>query len=115
MALHVANKPYKELRKAGKATNRKLSHYTVHGTERLLGKIIWKRKLSESVVPIPEGFPLKNFYDYPNVSFDIVCHNNTVSKSVELAKAYIEQGLVLHVHPEWLFQKGKYNHRGPYL
>jgi hypothetical protein len=113
VALHVANKPYKELEKLERATGRKLIHYTVHGTERLLGKIIWKRKLSESVVPIPEGFPLKNFYDYPNVSFDVDCYKNTVSKSLELAKSYIEQGLVLHVHPEWLFQKGKYNHRGP--
>ena len=114
VALHIANKPFKELEKLERATNRKLSHYTVHGTERLLGKIIWKRKLSQSVVPIPEGFPLKNFYDYPNVSFDVDCYKNSVSKSAELANAYIEKGLVLHVHPEWLFQKGTSNHRGPF-
>ena len=114
IALHVANKPYKELDELEAVTGRKLTHYTVHGTERLVGKIIWKRKLSQSVVPIPNDFPLKNFYDYPNVSFDVVCYNISSDKAVELAKQYIDEGTVLHIHPEWLLNKGKINHRGPY-
>ena len=114
VALHVASKPYEELKNLEAATGRKLIHYTVHGTSRLLGRLIWKRKLWESVVPIPKDFPLKNFYDYPNVSYDVVCHTNSTIKAVELAYAYLNKGEILHVHPEWLFQRGTFNHRGPY-
>lgn len=114
IALHVANKPYEELKHLEAATGRKLIHYTVHGTARLVGRLIWKRKIWEAVAPIPKGFPLKSFYDYPNVSFDVLCHTTPTVKAVELAKDFIDKGVVLHAHPEWLFQRGTLNHRGPY-
>jgi hypothetical protein len=56
VALHVANKPYAELEALEKATGRKVNYYTVHGTARLLGKIIWKRKLNQKGATIPAGF-----------------------------------------------------------
>jgi hypothetical protein len=114
IALHVAKRPYEELKSLEEATGRKLRHYTIHGTSRLLGKLIWKRKPWQSVVPIPDGFPLKNFYDYPNVSYDIVCYSSPTQEAVELARAYLKKGEILHVHPEWLFQRGTINHRGPF-
>jgi hypothetical protein len=33
---------------------------------------------------------------------------------VKIAESSVEKGEVLHVHPEWLFQRGTLNHRGPY-
>ncbi len=33
---------------------------------------------------------------------------------MKIAESSVEKGEVLHVHPEWLFQRGTLNHRGPY-
>jgi hypothetical protein len=44
VALHVVNDPYAELELLEEATGRKVTYYTIHGTERLLGRIIWRRK-----------------------------------------------------------------------
>ncbi|XHH07784.1 MAG: hypothetical protein ACFCUE_09405 [Candidatus Bathyarchaeia archaeon] len=114
IALHVALDAYKELENLEKATNKKVKYYTVHGTERLLGKIIWRRKFSQEKAPIPEGFPLKSFYDFPTISFDRVCHDNSKEESLKIGYESIEKGEVLLVHPDWLFQRGRLNHRGPY-
>jgi hypothetical protein len=115
VALHVATKPYKELERLEKATNRKVNYYTVHGTARIFARIIWKRKLSQAKVPIPPDFPLKSFYDFPSVPLDWVCYHHPDQKeSVEIARQHLAKGDVLHVHPEWLFQTGTFNHRGHY-
>jgi hypothetical protein len=114
VALHVARKPYPEWKRLEEETSRKVQYYTVHGTERLLAKIIWHRKLSQAKAPIPAGFPLKSFYDFPTIHLDRICHNNPTAKAVEIARESVAKGEVLHVHPEWLFQRGKRNPRGPY-
>lgn len=114
VALHVATDPYGELEKLEKATNRKVSFYTVHGTARLLARLMWRRKLWEARAPIPEGFPLKSFYDFPTLGFDVVCYSNPPLQAIEIGEKSIANGQVLHVHPEWLFQQGTINHRGPF-
>ena len=58
VALHVANDPYGELEKLEKATGRKVRFYTVHGTARLLARLIWHRKLGEAKAPIPRWVPV---------------------------------------------------------
>jgi hypothetical protein len=113
-ALHVARDPYGELARLEKATNQKVKYYTVHGTERLLGRVIWRRKLSQSRVPIPEGFQLKNFWDFPTFALDREAYSRPTAETLKLAEQSVAEGKVLHAHPEWLFKSGGGNHRGPY-
>ena len=68
VALHVANNPYTEWERLEKATGRKVKYYTVHGTARLLARLMWRRKIGEAKAPIPDGFPLKSFYDFPTLA-----------------------------------------------
>jgi hypothetical protein len=114
VALHVANDPFRELEVLEKITHRKVKYYTVHGTARLVARLMWRRKIWEAKAPIPAGFPLKSFYDFPTMHFDIICYLNSVERAVKMAEDSIAKGLVLHVHPEWLFDRGTFNHRGPY-
>jgi hypothetical protein len=114
VALHVATQPYIELERLEKATKRKVKYYTVHGTARLIARLMWRRKIWEAKASIPSGFPLKSFYDYSTLGLDRLCYNNPTEQAVKIAKTSIAKGEVLHVHPEWLFQRGTLNHRGPY-
>jgi hypothetical protein len=114
ICLHVAVDAYKELKDLEKTANVKVKYYTVHGTERLLGKIIWRRKLSQAKAPIPEGFPLKSFYDFSTIPLDRICYDNITKEALRIAYESIEKEEVLLIHPDWLFQKGTMNHRGPY-
>jgi hypothetical protein len=114
VALHVANKPYPEWERLEKATKRKVKYYTVHGTARLLARLMWRRKIGEAKAPIPDGFPLKSFYDFPTLALDYLCYHNPAAQAVKIAENSIAKGEVLHAHPEWLFQRGTLNHRGPY-
>ncbi len=114
VALHVANNPYRELELLENATHRKVKYYTVHGTARLFARLMWRRKIWEAKAPIPTGFPLKSFYDFPTMHLDTVCYHNSVERAVRIAEENIVKGDVLHFHPEWLFNRGTLNHRGPY-
>ena len=114
VALHVATKPYQELERLEKVTNHKVKYYTVHGTARLLARIIWHRKLLQAVVPIPADFPLQSFYVYPTLGLDVFAYAHSVEDTFKKAEESIVKGEVLHIHPEWLLQRGKFNHRGPY-
>jgi hypothetical protein len=114
VALHIANNPNAELKLLEKATKRKINYYTVHGTARLLARIMWRRKLWEDKAEIPNGFPLKSFYEFPTVGLDWLCYANPTAQIVKMAENSIARREVLHIHPEWLFQRGKINHRGPF-
>jgi hypothetical protein len=108
VGLHVATNPYREMKNLEKATGRKLNYYTVHGTERLLGRII------QAKAPIPEGFPLQSYYVYHHLGLDVVAHTCSVDEAVKQTEDSIAKGDVILIHPEWLFQSGKHNPRGPY-
>ena len=113
VALHIANNPYEEMHVLEKATGRKLRYYTTHGTARLLARVIWKRWTVKSP-EIPKKFPLESFYQFSTLGLDWLCYANDSAKAVRIARASITAGKVLHIHPEWLFQRGTINHRGPF-
>jgi len=114
IGLHIANRPYTELERLEKDTGRKVKYYTVHGTAKLLAQLMWRRKLGEKKAPVPKGFPLKSFYEFPTIDLDWACYANPLTQVLKMSNESIVRGEVLHVHPEWLFQRGKINRRGPY-
>lgn len=114
IALHVARDAYAEWRLLEKRIKRKVRYYTVHGTERLLARLMWRRKPWEDKAKIPKNLQLISFYKYPTVGLDLLCFNNPTEKVVKIAEDKISQGKILHVHPVWLFQQGAINRRGPY-
>jgi hypothetical protein len=115
VALHVANNAYSEWEHLEKTTGRKVKYYTIHGTARLLARLMWRRKIWEAKAPIPTSFPLKSFYDFPTLALDWLCYYNSKEQAVRIAENRISKNEILHVHPEWLFQHGSFlNRRGPY-
>ncbi len=114
IGLHVSNEPYSELRQLEKVTGRKIRFYTIHGTARLMARIIWGRKIWEARAQIPHNFPLKSFHEGPTLGLDVLCYNNPPSIAAKIAEKSVAKGDILHIHPEWLFKSGKLNHRGPF-
>jgi hypothetical protein len=114
IALHIATRPSEELNLLEQATKRPINYYTVHGTERLLARLMWRRKLSEAKATVPYDFPLQSFHAFPTVGIDVLCFSNSPETVVSIAERSITQGRVLHFHPEWLFQRGTINRRGPF-
>jgi hypothetical protein len=113
VALHIANSPEEEWKLLEKATGRRINYYTTHGTARLLARIMWKRWKAKTP-DVPKNFPLQSFYQFPTLGLDSLCYTNNTAVAVRMAKSAIAKGEVLHIHPEWLFQRGKINFRGPY-
>ena len=113
VALHVATDPYQELKGLEKVANRRIRYYTVHGTERLIARLLWGRKLTEAKAQVPIDFPLQSFYAYHTDQLDILCYNKPPDEARIIAEEWIQKGIVLHFHPEWLLQRGTTNHRGP--
>ena len=112
IALHIVNHPYQEWKNLEKITKKKINYYTVHGTARLLARIMWKRWKAKKP-NIPRKYPLKSFHQFPTKGLDIICHSISAKQAVKAAQKYIKDGYTLHFHPIWLFQKGKINPRGP--
>ncbi|MGD0495138.1 MAG: hypothetical protein ABSB28_03755 [Candidatus Bathyarchaeia archaeon] len=113
VALHIVNNPYSEWKNLERITGKKMRYYTVHGTERLLARIMWRRWTTRSP-RIPPEFPLISFYQFPTKHLDAICYSTSTNKAVKIAQSTIREDQVLHFHPIWLFQKGKINHRGPF-
>jgi hypothetical protein len=113
VALHVANDPYAELRNLEQRTRKKISHYTIHGTSRLLARVMWRR-LKSRAPKIPDDFPLQSFHEFPTTGIDSLCYLYPVERVKQLAEDAIREGNVIYFHPIWLFQRGKMNHRGPF-
>jgi hypothetical protein len=112
VALHIVNHPRAEMKFLENATGRKPRYYTIHGT-RLLGRILWKRWKAKAPT-IPQDFPLQSFHQMPTLSLDACCYKKGTAKSVKTAEESLAIGKILEIHPEWLFQQGTINHRGPY-
>lgn len=113
IALHVVNNPYRELGLLQEATRRKIKYYTVHGTARLIARIMWKRWKAKAP-KIPKDFPLIYFYQFPTRGLDILCSTHTTKQAIKIASRWISEGYILHIHPIWLFQRGRINQRGPF-
>jgi hypothetical protein len=114
VALHVVNNPYVEWELLEKATEQKINYYTVHGTARLLARLMWGRRIWEDRTQIKNGFPLKSFHKFPTFPLDRVCYTNSATKVVKMAESSITKEEVLEIHPEWLFNRGTINRRGPF-
>ena len=114
VALHVINNPYAEWELLEKATKQKINYYTVHGTNRLLARVMWRRKLTENRIEVPEDFPLKSFHDQPTSPLDYLSFIYSAAEVEKGAESFIAKGGVLEVHPEWLFNRGIINRRGPF-
>jgi hypothetical protein len=114
IGLHVVNRPQEELTTLESATGTKVAYYSIHGTARLFGRILWRRKLNQAQAHIPEGFPLKSFHDYPTTAIDMLCCTHPADRVTEMAQEALAENQVLEIHPDWLFQRGTINHRGPY-
>ncbi len=115
VALHVINDPFGELSQLAKIANRTISYYSIHGTERLLGQIVWHRPLGVKQAVIPDKFPLKSFHDYSTVSLDSLCYQCSTDEVLRQINLAIAEGKVVAMHPEWLLNRGVINKRGPYV
>lgn len=114
VSLHVANNPMKEWQTLEKKTGRKIQYYTIHGTERLFAKLLWGRKLSQNQAPVPPDFPLTSFHDFHTMSLDRDRYLYGYETAVKETQEWIEQGIVMSMHPEWLFASTKKTKRGPF-
>ncbi|MDR0492802.1 MAG: hypothetical protein LBH74_04090 [Nitrososphaerota archaeon] len=115
VALHVATDPFKEWKTLEKKTNCKIEYYTIHGTQRVAARLLWGRKLSHARVPIPPDFPLKSFHDRPELtmSLDRDRYLNGYAEVVKQTQDWIQQGVIMTLHPDWLFKASKKTQRGP--
>lgn len=112
VALHIVNEPFAELEDLKHKTKKKINYYTIHGTERLLARVMWRRFRS-SAPRIPSDFPLESFHKFPTIGIDSLCYAKGTSRTVQEAQEQIRAGGVIYFHPIWLFQRGTMNHRGP--
>ena len=113
VALHIINHPFKENKILETKTGRPIKYFTVHGTARLIMRIIWRRWKTKTPI-VPKNFPLKSFHQFPTLSLDVLSYTNTIGKTIENTKKSINEKKILEIHPDWLFQKGTFNHRGPF-
>jgi len=113
ISLHIVNDPKREMEQLENATARKIRYYTIHGTARLFARIMWKRWKTKSP-PIPRDFPLQSFHQFSTSSLDRLCYLYSTEQVVKIAEGDIKDGRVIEIHPVWLFQRGKINHRGPF-
>ena len=75
VALHIVNSPHGELKNLEDSTGKKIRYYTVHGTARLVARLMWKRWRGWAP-RIPEEFPLKSFHQFPTMGLDSLCYHN---------------------------------------
>lgn len=112
VALHVVNDPEKELTFLERATGKKVSYYTVHGTARFLARIMWGRWKTKAP-RIRSDFPLKSFHKLPTVGIDSLCYSCPPDEALKTVEERLKEEYVMYFHPIWLFQRGALNHRGP--
>lgn len=115
IGLHVINYPDEELLQLESLVKRKIHCYTIHGTARLIGQIVWHRKLGQKQAEIPKDFRLQSFHEFPTYCLDHLCYRLPETEAIAEIKEWLQKDYFLEVHPEWLTQRGRINHRGPYL
>ncbi len=73
-----------------------------------------EKKTGQKKAAIPEDFKLKSFHVFRTVSLDRLVVTHAHKEVLEEAERVLSNGEVLHSHPEWLFHRGRFNHRGPF-
>ena len=114
VALHVANEPMKEWRTLEQKTSCKVKYFTIHGTQNLFARLLWGRKLSQSQAIIPNDFPLTSFHDVTTTSLDRMRYLMGFDNVVKEAQHWVDESIVMSIHPEWLFETTIKTKRGPY-
>lgn len=113
VGLHIIKNPDKELRLLESKVQRPIRFYTVHGTNSLLGQIVWGRGIGEKQIVVQEKFELYSFHSELTHSLDRACFGVDCETAYLDAVERVNRGFVLAAHPEWLFaSNGK--DRGPY-
>lgn len=114
IALHIVNNPEAELKRLERATGRKISYYTIHGTARILARMMWRR-WNRGVPQIPHDFPLTSFHQFHSIGLDRLCFScQSVGQVHRILEEFVRKDFTVLFHPIWLFQRGKLNHRGPF-
>ncbi len=114
VALHVAVDPYREWKTLENETKRTVKYYTIHGTSRVIAQLLWGRKIGQKQAKIPTDFPLKSFHDFKTYSLDAGRYKFGLETMKTESEKLIKEKVVLEIHPEWLFNKGTINPRGPF-
>ncbi|MGE5575232.1 MAG: GNAT family N-acetyltransferase, partial [Ignavibacteria bacterium] len=114
VGLHVANKPFEECKDLENKTKRKIQYYTIHGTQRVFARLLWGRRLSQSQAIVPHDFPLSSLHDFPTTSLDRMRYLMGFDAVKEEAKLWVEQGTIMSIHPEWVFEGNSKSKRGPF-
>ena len=114
VALHVANEPTKEWRTLEQKTSREVKYFTIHGTQNLFARLLWGRKLTQSQAIIPNDFPLTSFHDVTTTSLDRMRYLMGFDNVVNEAQHWVDESIVMSIHPEWLFETTIKAKRGPY-
>jgi hypothetical protein len=117
VALHVANDAMKEWKVLEKETSLKVEHYTIHGTQSVFARLLWGRKLRGPQIVIPKDFPLASDDSSSKIittSMDRMRYIMGFDNVVKEAQHWIDENIVMSIHPEWLFEATKKAKRGPY-
>jgi hypothetical protein len=114
VALHVATDASEEWKVLEKETNRKVEHYTIHGTRSALARLLWGRKLRGPQVAIPKDFPLTSYHDLTKTSLDTMRYLLGFDSVVKEAQHWIDESFLMSIHPEWMFEATEKAKRGPY-
>jgi len=113
IALHLTNYPFKEKKILEKTMGRTIKYFTIHGTARFITRVIWRRWKTRTP-SIPKTFPLISFHQFPTLSLDVLCYAYDVATVFAKVKESISAGKIIEIHPDWLFKRGFFNHRGSY-
>jgi hypothetical protein len=111
IALHIVKDPYGELAFLEGRTGKKMQYYTIHGTSRVLARLMWRR-LKTGAPKIPTNFPLQDLHKLPTIEIDRLSYAHEPERAISVANSYINGGYIILVHPIWLFQRGRINRRG---
>jgi hypothetical protein len=114
IALHVANNPLKEWKTLEEKTGRKVQYYTIHGTQHVFAQLLWGRKLNQQQANIPKDFPLTSLHNAPTMSLDRQRYLRDYPTILKETNEWIDQGLIMSIHPDWLFASKKKTQRGAY-
>ncbi len=114
IGLHIATNAVKEWKTLEKETGRIIHYYTFHGTSNAFAQLLWKRKLGQKQATIPNDFPLKSFHDLNSTGLDRRMYESGLESVKEEAKIWVKNGIVISIHPEWLYVRGEKNRRGPF-
>jgi len=112
IGLHVVRHPEREIEMLEHAAGRRVEWYTIHGTARLLARLMWRRFLFREPT-IPERYRAQYFREL-GLGLDKLCFSHDQLDATRITKHAINRGLNIHIHPIWLFQTGKLNYRGAY-